>query len=232
MTNQDDAFMRALRRDADPAFVGALKARLDHAPARHFAARRALKLALIAAIALLLVVIASPETRAQIAQRVEQLFYGEVELRVVPRVSGGHEGGVSNAPVKLVSADEAQAVYAHKLPTWTPDGFTREADVHVVYYSADDIYMGYKWDAGDDQRLVLSIMNTGTPQIVIGQNNHAEEIHVNDQTGTLYSGSWDDQGFFNGDQLNLVWVDGDLTYFLSSAGISQDDLIRIAESFQ
>ncbi len=192
----------------------------------------ALKLALIAAVALLLVVIASPETRAQIAQQVEQLFYGEVELRVVPRVSGGHEGGVSNVPVETVSDDQAQAAYKHKLPTWTPDGFIREANVHVVYYSADDIYMAYKWNADGDHRLVLSIMNTDKPQIVIGQNNHAEEIHVNDLTGTLYSGSWDNQGFFNGDQLNLVWVDGDLTYFLSSSGIARDDLIRIAESFQ
>lgn len=224
--------MLALRRDADPAFVTTLKTRLDHAPARRFAARQALKLALIAGVALLLIVVASPETRAQIAQQVEQLFYGDVELRVVPRVSGGHEGGVSNVPIETVSDDEAQAVYAHKLPTWTPDGFIREGDVHVVYYSADDVYMGYTWDKDDDHRLVLSIMNTDKPQIVIGPNNHAEAVHVNDLTGTLYSGSWDNQGFFNGDQLNLVWVDGDVTYFLSSSGIARDDLIRSAESFQ
>ncbi len=224
--------MLALRRDADPTFADALKIRLDHASARHYAVRRTLKLALIAGVALALVLIASPETRAQIAQQVEQLFYGEVELRVVPRVSGGHEGGVSSVPVELVSADEAQAVYAHKLPAWTPDGLTREANVHVVYYSADDIYMAYRWDAGDDRRLVLSIMNTDKPQMVIGQNNHAGEIHVNDLTGTLYVGGWDDQGFFNGDQLNLVWVDGDLTYLLMGSGIGRDDLIRVAESFR
>ena len=107
--------------------------------------------------------IALPEVRAQIAQGIQSLFYGSVELRVIDHDLSG--GSRTSVPIDIVSPAEAQSVIAHEVPTWIPDGFTLSEGVHIIHYSAQETGIGYIWtDAAEDQKIVLSIMNNPLPQ--------------------------------------------------------------------
>ncbi|MFN8565221.1 MAG: hypothetical protein U0703_27165 [Anaerolineae bacterium] len=126
-----------------------------------------MKYGAVVSMVLTLLLLASPGVRAQIAQMIQRLFFGDVELRVID-----HDmccGTGIPVPIDHVSPVEAQAVYAHKVPTWLPDGFTlNDAGVSVIRYNDKDIYMGYRWLSGD-QLITLAVLNRANPQMVIGQ---------------------------------------------------------------
>ena len=175
--------------------------------------------------------IASPEVRAQIAQGIQSLFYGSVELRVIDHnLSGGVR---SSVPIDFVSPAEAQNVVAHQVPTWIPDGFILSQGVHIIHYSAQETGIGYIWtDATEDQKIVLSVMNNPLPRIVIGAGGEHHAVEIHGQEGAFFSGSWNNDVFEPEGYRNLTWAEGGLYYLLGSATLSENDLLKIAESMQ
>lgn len=229
MTIENDEFLFLRRQPPRPVFARTLKQRLNSLSSKPSGTQHLLKYGAVVGMALTLLLLASPGVRAQIAQGIQRLFFGDVELRVID-----HDiccGTGISVPVDHVSPVEAQTVYAHKTPTWLPDGFALDsAGVSVIRYNDKDIYMGYRWLSGD-QLIALAVLNRANPQMVIGQGGNVRKIEINGQIGALYAGTWDD-GVWNptGGYLNLVWVDGNFTYLLSSADVSESDLLKIAES--
>ncbi len=231
MNHQDDEFLRLLRRQPDADFARSLRLRLRHISAKPRRSRPLLKSVVAAGIALILLVIASPEVRAQIAQGIQSLFYGNVELRVIDHNLSGKPSGT--VPIDLVSPAEAQSVIVHLTPTWIPDGFTLSQDVHVVHYSDQEIGIGYIWiGATEDQKIILSVMNNPVPRIVIGAGGEHHAIEIHGQEGAFFSGSWNNGIFEPEGYRNLTWTEGGLYYQLGSMPLSEYDLLKIAESMQ
>jgi hypothetical protein len=183
-------------------------------------------------------IMASPEVRAQIAQRIESLFYGPVELIVVtqklgPSSSEMRVSPVPNVPVERMSLEAAQAELAFKTPTWHPERLTAEATVTVIRWSEEEIGVGYRWmDENDGVGIVLSVMNNDKPRMVIGAGANSREIEINGQTGTIYNGSYDYRAWVAEGYLNVVWVMDGVTYHLGSATATEDELVRMAESVE
>lgn len=181
-----------------------------------------------------LLFIASPDVRAQVEQWTRTVLQlGDVRLNIINRITVSSSAG-SAVPVETMSLVEAQAVIPFRVPQWSPDGFTLDETVSVIHYSEREIGTGVTWRTTDDtmndaKSLVLTIFNNDQPGPVVGMTHDAQTIHINGTQGVLYSGSWD-AGRFGGTSRHLVWTQDGLSYFLSAEGVSDGDLIHIAES--
>ena len=124
--------------------------------------------------------------------------------------------------------------YFTRAPTWTPEGLRLDALVSVIRWSDEETGIGYRWTDGtnDEAAAVLSITNTDMPRLVIGAGANSREIEINGQTGTIYNGSYDYRAWVAEGTLNVVWVMDGITYHLWSDTLSEDELVRMAESFQ
>lgn len=233
----NDDFLYGLKRDPDPEFARTLHQRLKAtSSARHAPARRWLSAVAVVGVIFAALILASPDVRAQISQQIERLFYGDVELRVLSHDLGPSSSEVSrtavpNVPIDRLTPAEAQAVIAHKVPTWIPDGFTPVELVSVIHWNENDLGIGYRWlDANGENPIVLSIMNNAMPQLVIGTGANPRDIEINGHKGVIYNGSYDYRAWEPEGYLSIAWVENDVTYLLGSGTLSEADLLRMAES--
>lgn len=234
MMEHDDQFLYRLRQPPRAEFAADLWQRLAGQERRRQMRTRRLAVTLLTAwLALGFVFAASPEVRAQLedfVQRVTHLQFGDVTLHVV---QGPLNGTATDRSIPTVDMpiEDAQTVLPFVLPGWAPEGFVQRPDVHVVYYSENEIGMAVFWDNADSRRITLSIMNQATPQPVAGAGYQGREVEIGASTGLVYVGAWEPTtNQFGGDQINVVWAYDGLAYFLSAEGTPEDDLIHMARS--
>lgn len=237
MTHEDD-FLYQFRQEPRPEFVRQIRARFN-GPKRTSSARMQTSLRLAASAALTcmfaaVILLVSPEARAQVAEFVDGIkftYFDDVTVRTIPRTRGPGASQVTIVPNDQLSIQEAQAVYRFQLPTWMPENYEARPFIKVFYYSEREIGMDYRWFSSDSSQLILSIFNNSTPQPVIGPNSDLHEIRIGEETGAAWVGSWTD-GEFGGNKRVIVWAEDDVSYYLSAYMLTEDELIRIAESFE
>jgi hypothetical protein len=238
----DDEFLYRYRQSPRPEFAGSLYQQLQQVkPAKSSFRRRAFQFVkAAAAISVLMIAIlaVSPEARAYVSkvirETIEYLQFGNVMLRVVPDMNSSPGQGGVLADNETVPVADAQKILPFKLPSWLPNNW-QPVDVAIITrYDGDDeiiISLYYPEKPSEYARvpLILGILNKAQPQVVVGDGHHARLVDINGQKGTLYTGAWT-AGTFGGESKNLVWTLDNLTYFMTGTELSDEDLIRIAES--
>lgn len=178
-------------------------------------------------LALLAALFASPKARAAFQYLFRNIGGITYEQEVVPSTPVP-ESQVTIVPQETVSIEEAQQILPFEihLPSWVPDGFTRTPSVRISHFGEKFTPVEITWYG--DGSIILMIGQPVNWQIDL---DHLKEVRVNGQLAGLTGGGWDaDSGQWTGDQLTLTWKRGDVMYQLNGNGLTEAQLIRVAES--
>jgi hypothetical protein len=204
----------------------------------------ALVLVFVATVAL------SPAARARALEWWERTIGGVTIIEVpadqqTPPVS---EDEVTIVPSESVTLEEARQILPFKQPTWLPEGFTAydgryDAAINLTRWPLDNggtmTMIDLRWESfnnGYPTIIMLRVDDYPAGGQIVGDNSGAREVTFNGLTGAIFKGAWNaDTGRFEGSDLSLMWIDGDLKYLLMGnrgAGVSEQDLINIAASME
>ena len=196
------------------------------------------RLVALVSLTVLLAAVTSPEVMAQVKQFVNgilEISNGDVRLRVIDYPLPEPES--SSIPIEIVSFADAREILSFKIPQWIPEGYDRQEMIHVLR-SDQDIMIGIKWvptdnSIGQNSYFLLNVSNHVAPTVVVGTNGGATVITINDHPGMLFQGAWDPSSrTFGGTTLHLVWAQDGLSYQVGGDGMTEQTLIRIAESIE
>jgi hypothetical protein len=233
----DDFFIR-FRKSPRQEFVSALYKRINipmnkqtNIPFRRALAAIALCLALIAIFA------SSQTVRAAfqaLMREIGGITYVQPEETTDEPTPAPDEPSprVREVPVNFSELPE-KVPFAISLPTWTPDGFIMAQTVMLRYFDGNLQMVYVTWDGPD--------VIKGPIRMLVGPRinwavdlDHLQEVQVNGQPAGLTHGGWDaDTGEWGGagaGNVTLTWIHGDLMYQLMSPAVTDEELIRMAES--
>jgi len=178
-----------------------------------------------------MLILASPSLRAAIIEF--QGTIGGIRLVVTDRSPDSNDATIHEP--ELMTLQEAQAAlpFAFGIPQQVPDGWSMAEQVRV-------------WDFGNGPWVEVSWWNDGRAAITLSARsttsagsdwligpNSSREIQVAGQTAAVIKGAWDHktQEWRWPDVTTLMWaVDGIQYSLMAAGGISDQDLIAIAES--
>jgi hypothetical protein len=148
------------------------------------------------------------------------------------KLGGGNANSIA-APRHVSLAEAHKNVpYTFAVPAWTPSGFAL-TDTQVV--NGNSLILQY--GNGNRPGFVLRTFSKDGGTNVVG-NDSVDEVKINGQPAALIRGLWDGStGNWKPDAnlLTLRWSQGDVTYEMyvnTNVGVSQDDMVRIAESMR
>jgi Domain of unknown function (DUF4367) len=230
----NDDFLTRFTKPPRPEFAAELYRRINP-PATvrpSFAFRAALAASALCAV-LAVTLLVSPAARAAVLSFLRDI--GGVSFQETTAYPGSED--ISTVPEEILSLEDAQAKlpYAVSLPTWVPEGFTRDADVRITHFSEEYTPVTITWrgktaDGGDTLFELMIGQNTGS--MIVGPDA-LETVQINGQDAAVVSGMWsaDEKAWATENTgLFLIWSRGDTTYSLFSPALPREDLILIAES--
>jgi hypothetical protein len=232
----NDDFLTRFTKPPRPEFAAELYRRINPpATARpSFAVRAALAASALCAV-LALTLLVSPAARAAVLSLIRDI--GGVSFQETSDYPGSDD--ISTVPEEILSLEDAQAKlsFSISLPTWVPEGFTRESDVRITRFSDDYTPVTITWrgKTADDADAFFELMIGQTVGSWAVGPDAIETVQINGQDAAFVSGMWNaDKKEWDGTTENtglfLYWSRGDTTYSLFSPTLPREDLIRIAES--
>jgi hypothetical protein len=191
-------------------------------------------------------IIAVPRVRAEVDRLVQQLgFVLTDEYPDVHITSSGYASPSDPSP--WMSFEEAQrlAPFSIRLPQWLPgklalDGigtFPNQPDALGNPPQPYQVIAHYQ-EPGSAQSPSPWVILDMRPASVSGgymiDASKVRSIEVNGQSALYAKGSWDGNGKWqdDADEAYLTWEMGGVKYSMSASGISEQDMIQIAESIR
>jgi hypothetical protein len=234
----NDDFFTRFRKPPRPEFVAALYKRINIPMNKqpNISFRRALA-ALAIGVALIAVFASSQTVRAAfqtLMREIGGITYIQPEETTDEPTPHPEEPSprVREVPTDFSELPE-KVPFAISLPTWAPDGYVMSQTALLRYFDGNLQLVFITWDGPD--------VIKGPIRMLVGERlnwavdlDHLQEIQVNGQPAGLTHGGWDaDTGEWGGagaSNVTLTWIHGDLMYQLMSPGVTDEDLIRMAES--
>jgi hypothetical protein len=239
----NDEFLYKLRRLPRSEFAEALYERIS--PERRktvlrVATMKRLALSLTALCLMFAAVFsASPTARAQVVELIRTITIGKVDYVDQSSMDKFYEEhgdqGETEMLEQTTSLAEAQAMLPFTLgiPTWVPEGYVLEDDVMLEQSSPSECFymasVGLTWKNSSGGVIGLHVWypaeSEGENTITIfTELEDVETIEVNGQPAGL------ERRGSGGTMLS--WTQGNALYLLTTAHVSADDLIQMAESMQ
>jgi hypothetical protein len=246
MMQPDDQFLNVRYQEPKPEFAAALYQQLSQPTPKKRHAERLLRGVAYSGIAALIVVglmwLALPEVRAQVNRYVQNfitLYFGDVQLFVqrsdtITASTNEYAFQSGHVETTSMSISDAQALLPFDVPTWAPEGFVLADTVKVSIYSFRDTMIALTWKREEDA-IALTILDNPTPEIPVGSSVSSRSVTVNDTEAVIFTGSWIQEGDsmrWGGEQISLVLSRDNVAYWLTSESVSEEDLIRMAESLE
>lgn len=234
----NDDFFTRFRKPPRQEFVLALYKRintpmnkLSNIPFRRAMAALALGLALIAVFA------SSSTVRAALATLMREIggiTYIQPEETTDEATPPPDEPSprVREEPISFAEMQE-KVPFAISLPTWAPDGYVMSQTAILRYFDGNLQMVYISWSGPN--------FVDGPITMLVGQRvnwevdlDHLQEIQIDGQPAGLTHGGWGaDTGEWGGagaGNVTLTWIHGDLMYQLMARGVTDEDLIRMAET--
>jgi hypothetical protein len=254
--NDHDEFLRQFRKAPRREFAERLYVKLADerkqqmfAKLNPFVRRAALALAALVVVSGAMMAL-SPAARARALEWWERSVGGVtiIEMPDDPQPELVDQDAGTPMPSESVTLEEARQILPFKLPTWLPEGFESydgryDAAIDVMRWPLDDAgtmtMINLRWESfnnGFPTVIMMRVDDYSAGGQIVGEGSGVREVTFNGQTGAFFKGAWNaDTGRFEGSDLSLMWIDGDLKYLLMGnhgGGVSEQDLIDIAASME
>jgi hypothetical protein len=254
--NDNDEFLSQFRKAPRREFAECLYREIaEERKQRMFAklnpiARRIAPVMAALVLVFVATIVLSPAARARALEWWEKTIGGVTIIEVpadqqTPPISDDEGTPVPSESVRL---EEARRILPFKQPTWLPEGFTAydgryDAAINLTRWPLDNggtmTMIELRWESfnnGFPTIIMMRVDDYPAGGQVVGEGSGAREVTFNGQTGAIFKGAWNaDTGRFEGSDLSLMWIDGDLKYLLMGnhgGGVSEQDLIDIAASME
>jgi hypothetical protein len=226
----NDDFLTRFRKSPRREFSAALYERINTPmnTQRKFTFKH-LTFVAAAVLALFAALLFSPSARAALQYLFRDIGGITYEQEVAPSTPVP-ESQVTIVPQETMLLAKAQEKlpYEIHLPAWVPDGFTMAPSVRISYFGERFTPVEITWYGDNGGAIILMIGQPVNWQVDL---DHLKEVQVNGQPAGLTGGGWDaDSGQWTGDQLTLTWKRGEVMYQLNGNGLSEDEMLHVAES--
>ena len=233
----NDDFLTRFHKEPPREFAATLYQRINtpmNKPS-NFAFRRA-TVALALCVALIAVFASSQTVRAALQALMREIggiTYIQPEESADEPTPPPDDGSRVREDTISFSEMHEKVPFEISLPVWVPDSYEMSQTVRLRYFDGKlQLAFISWWDPnpihGPIELLVGPRMNWAIDL------SHLQEVQINGQPAGLSNGAWDaDTGKWGGSGdglLTLTWMRADLMYQVRSFDISQEELIRVAES--
>lgn len=224
----DDKFLYQNRPPVRPGFSENLYARLSNMVLQKKASNKAFKLILRLGLAGLLLFTVlftfSEPVRASVLDWIRHIAGFNVTDSIPDPGSNPEEYFYTPQPFPSTVKD---LPFAFSMPAYVPDDFAFSNDV-VIAQSKSWVAMSWSSGEGEFDLLVQQDWEMTIPAGV----ESTKEVKVNEQPAILIQGGWDENGKWDNmiRHIQLYWRKDGLIYILSSDTLSDEELIKIAES--
>ncbi len=228
----DDKFLYRNRPPVRPGFGENLYAHLaGMAPKNKTLTKQpltfALKLMHASIVVFLLIVTFSEPVRAEVWNLIQRIAGFEI-IDSAPDFNSPNAEIYSFTPQPLPSAITGLP-FTFSMPAYVPENFVFSNDVAIAH---SKLWVSMNW-IGAGGKINLLVQQDWEITIPAGVDS-TKEIKINGQPAILIQGRWDENRKWDNTtkNLQLYWRKDGIIYSLSSGAVSEDELIKMAESIE